>query len=82
MSKTIRGINALDDVDIKIIELMADYDLSISKVANMLHFNGSSVRCRVQKIHRITGLDPKCFYDLINLISIINSNSMEGITNA
>lgn len=82
MSKTLRGINVLDDVDVKIIELMADYDLSIPKVANMLHFNVSSVRCRVQKIERITGLNPKCFYDLITLIEIINSNSMEVVANA
>lgn len=82
MGKTLRGINALDDFDIKIIELMADCDLSISKVANMIRFNESSVRCRVQKIHRITGLNPKCFYDLINLIGIINSNNMEAFANA
>lgn len=82
MIKTLRGLSVLDDIDLKIIELMADLDMSIPKVASMLHFNVSSVRCRVQKIRRITGLDPKCFYDLVRLIEIINGNGMEDAFNA
>lgn len=55
-----------DDQDI--IRLMADLNLNASWVARKLHFHRNTVIYRLNRIKENTGLDPRNFWELMELI--------------
>lgn len=74
MNTCVRRKDMLDSIDAKVIELMAECDMNVSKVAEIMFFNRTSVEARINRIKRITKLDPRRFYDLIQLIGVITWN--------
>ena len=67
----------LDNIDIRIIEAFADCDLNICKTARNLNLHRDFVRSRIFRIKRITKLDPRRFYDLIQLLYLFDGNGEE-----
>ena len=52
----------------KTILALADCDMRPAKAALMLDCHKNTVEFRLTKIWEKTGLDPKCFYDLCQLV--------------
>lgn len=61
----------LDDIDREIIRLMAELNMQTRRVAQAMNYHDNSIRYRCEQIHRRTGLTPRCFYDLVELLDTI-----------
>lgn len=61
----------LDDVERNVIMAMADENLCVSKAANSLYLHRNTVVYHLDQIQMITGLDPRKFYDLVELIDML-----------
>lgn len=61
----------LDDVERNVIMAMADENLRVSKAANSLYLHRNTVVYHLDQIQEITGLDPRKFYDLVELIDML-----------
>lgn len=60
--------NKLDGTDYRIIRELANNGMKIAKVAPLVYLERTTIYSRVEKIHRITGLDPLDFWDLLKLV--------------
>ena len=54
-----------------IIKAFADNDMNVSETARNLFCHRNSVTYHLEKIYEDTGLDPRNFYDLVTLLSMI-----------
>ena len=59
----------LDKADFAIIQSMADCNMCISDVARKNYRSPNSIQYHLRKVKRISGKDPKNFYDLMWMIS-------------
>ena len=55
----------------EIILAVAQCDMSLNRVAEMLYFHRNTVVYHCDAIHRNTGLNPRRFYDLEKLLKIV-----------
>lgn len=55
----------------EIVLKLCDCNMKITAVAREMHYYHESIRQHVRKIKEKTGLDPRCFYDLIKLRKMI-----------
>lgn len=60
-----------DDRKREIILAMADCNLSIAAVAEKLHFNRNNIVYHMNQIKKKTGLNPRNFYDLVELLKML-----------
>ena len=60
----------IEEIDAKIIYYLALYNMNRSEVARELYLSNTAVVFHVNKIRKITGLDPRNFFDLGELYSI------------
>ena len=58
-----------------IIRSMCDNNLSISAVARDLNYHRNAIMYHVERIQKITGLNPKRYYDLMELEKMIGGSS-------
>ena len=58
-------------IQTKIIRCLADFDMSVGKVAAHLHYHRNSIEYHIEAIKKSTGLHPKKFYDLCKLLELI-----------
>lgn len=49
---------------------MTHHGMNTGEVARVLCYDPTTIRYHVKKIRRVTGLDPKNFYDLGELLTI------------
>ena len=61
----------LSDMQKEIIMAMADCSLRISEVAQKVYTCGDNVRRHIKQIEQKTGKNPRCFYDLIELVEMV-----------
>ena len=61
----------LDGVDREIIRRMAELDMHPGKVAQAMRYHKNSIRYRCEQIRRRTGLNPRSFFDLAELLDNI-----------
>lgn len=59
--------------DCEIIKLLAECDLCMNSVAQRLHYHINTIAYYVRKITEKTGLCPTKFYDMIELLRIIEN---------
>lgn len=59
--------NQLDGADFRIIRELTYNGMKPGKVANCVYLERTTVLYRIEKIKRITGLDPMDFWDLLKL---------------
>lgn len=56
---------------IEIIKALAEVNMNASKVATLLHYHRNTIQYHLQSIEESTGLCPKNFYDLCELLKMI-----------
>lgn len=61
----------LDGLDYRIIRALADNDMKVSVAAEKLHYCEGTLYYHMNKIKRLTGLDPKKFWDLVKLVKSV-----------
>lgn len=61
----------MDERAVKIILAMAAHDMYVSKVAEAMFMHYIIVVYHLNRIKRITGLDPRRFYDLCKLVQMV-----------
>ena len=61
----------MDERDVQIILAMAENDMYVSKVAEAMFMHYNTVVYHIHKIQKITGLDPRRFYDLCKLVQMV-----------
>lgn len=72
----------MDERDVKIILALADNRMNVSSVAVALFMHRNTVVYHIEKIKRITGLDPTDFHDLCKLVQMVRgmeSDSCEHV---
>ena len=57
----------------RILLAYADCDMEVRKTARTIHGSDTMVNYHLAKIRRVTGLNPKCFYDLIKLVEMMRN---------
>ena len=71
----------LNEMDFRLILSMAKNSLRITETAYDLDCHRNTIVKRIEKIRRITRLDPMNFYDMIKLVDMANKN-LEGKADA
>lgn len=66
----------LTDKQKQIVIEMAENDMSIVGVGRAIGISPSSVKGQIVNIAMKTGLDPRCFYDLVELIDIVREEQV------
>lgn len=64
--------------DACIIVAMADCDMIPAEVARREYMHRNTVIYHLDKTKRETGLDGRCFYDLIKLLEIVKEKQKDG----
>lgn len=59
----------MTDDDLEFLYIYADNNMSIKATANALYYSRRSIDRRLEKIYRITGVDPRTFWGLCQLIN-------------
>ena len=62
----------MTDVQKRIILELAKQDMKMLRVAREMGYNVNTVDYHLKRVHAETGLNPKRFYDLAELLMIIN----------
>lgn len=65
---------SLTDIEKEIILLMAECDLRMSAVGKELNYCRGAVFYHVKRILKKTGLNPRCFYDLVELLEMVRED--------
>lgn len=60
----------MTEVDARIIVAMADCNMNANEVARREYMHCNTVSYHLDKTKRETGLDGRCFYDLVELLKI------------
>lgn len=61
----------LTDEEAREIRLLADRDINIAKTATELYMHRNTLVYRLDMITLKTGLDPRKFWDLVNLLKVL-----------
>lgn len=68
--KPFTAVTTLDERDFRVILTLAEHSMRATETAFALDVSRNTVLYRIDKIKRITGLDPMNFYDLCKLVGI------------
>ena len=58
-------------VDVEIVESLARNGMRIQRVADDVHYDPKTIRYHLGRVHRLTGLNPRDFYDLWKIIQML-----------
>ena len=64
-------LTQLTDFEKEVILLMAEHNLKLREVARQTNYCAASIVYRAKRILKKTGLDPRCFYDLVILVDML-----------
>lgn len=65
------GDFVFSDIQRTIILALAECDLKVGRVADKLYRNKNGVCYHIEKIEKLTGKNPRKFYDLVDLLQMI-----------
>ena len=68
----------INELDKRIIQTLAMCDLKPSEASRVLYMHRNTVIYHIEKIARVTGLDPLCFYDMIELLEVYGKEDTDG----
>lgn len=70
----------LDEQDFELILSFAANNMNCTNTGKAMYMHYNSIRYRLESIQRKTGLDPRKFYDLVELVKMAKSdlNSCNG----
>lgn len=57
-----------------VVIAFADNDMSLTKTASAVFYSAANIQHYLRKIAQLTGLDPKKFYDLVELVRKIKED--------
>lgn len=57
---------------------MAENNMNMNAVAREQYFHRNAALYHINKIKEITGLDPRNFYDLVELVDIVRGGDTDG----
>ena len=60
----------MDKEDAHIVIAMANHNMNVTDVARAIFTHRNTVLYHLDKVKRQTGLDPRRFYDLVELVKI------------
>jgi len=63
------------------LQAYANANMNVLKAAQILDIHPNTIYSRMQKIHDLTGLDPKSYHALTELLTVINSRPRKGSPN-
>ena len=58
-----------------IVLAMAEHDMNLLAVARAMYFHRNNVKYHCSQIYRITGLNPRRFYDLVKLVEMVKEDN-------
>lgn len=61
-------------MDWHVVRAYADCNMNASAAARVVHMHINNVEYHLEKVKRLTGLNPKCFYDLVELMRVGENN--------
>lgn len=64
----------LNELDWKVVKAYADCNMKVLPAARLCFMSDNAVQNHLNKVHRLTGLNPKCFYDLVELMKVREDN--------
>lgn len=67
------NIDKLSRTDIDIVQAYADCDMVGQKAADKSHYTRAALRHHFDRVTKITGLDPRNFYQLHQLVEEISA---------
>lgn len=67
----------LDDIDVQIVLALADNNMNESETARRLFMHRNTVIYHLDKVYKITGLDPTIFYDLVDLVQMARARRVK-----
>lgn len=68
----------LNDRMREIILAMAECNMSLSEVSKVKHYHRNTVDYHCRQIRKKTGLNPRCFYDLVRLVCMVKGIGGNG----
>lgn len=61
-----------------IIRSMADHDMKVRRVAADLNYRDTTITYHCQKMKRVFGLDPRKFWDLVDLLDMAEGDGPDA----
>lgn len=74
-----RGFGALKPEDRDLVQAMAENNMNAVKIAREMQLTSKAILYRCDRIQATTGLDPRNFYDLNELLYMEEDNDEHGI---
>lgn len=68
--KPFTKVTTLDGFDYRVILMFAEYNMRSTETSQCLDVHRNTIEYRLNKIKRITGLEPRKFYDLVKLVEM------------
>lgn len=59
-----------------VVMAFADNDMSLTKTASAVYYSAANIAQYLRRIAMLTGLDPKRFYDLVELVRKIKEGKL------
>jgi carbohydrate diacid regulator len=59
----------MTELDWEIIHQYADHDMSVAATARAMYMHKNTVLYHLEKIHEVTGMNPRKFHDLVKLLN-------------
>lgn len=58
----------LNDLDFEVVRAFAENDMNVSRAASNLNYHPNTVRYHLDRVDTVTGLNPRHFHDLVELL--------------
>lgn len=68
-------MDGLNEIDVQIIRAMSECDMKVQAVADKLHYVRQTIGYHIRRIHRVTGLNPRGFFDLQELLKMVGGSN-------
>lgn len=68
-------MDELNEIDVQIIRAMSECDMKVYAVADKLHYSRQAIGYHLGRIRRLTGLNPKGFFDLQELLKMVGGSN-------
>lgn len=67
----------LTDLDREVVLAYADCNMCWYATARKLYMANGTADYHLRKVHKLTGLNPKRFYDLVKLVDMMKADQLE-----
>ena len=67
----------MNEMDVLVILGLAEHDMNLSKAAKLLFVHRNTMVYHINRVKRITGLNPMKFYDLCKLVKMAKEMGTE-----